>query len=35
MINKIISLGISKREAEELIIVSKDIEHDYKLLKDG
>ena len=35
IINKIISLGISKREAEELIIVSKDIEHDYKLLKDG
>ena len=35
MINKIISLGISKREAEELISVSKDIEHDYKLLKDG
>lgn len=35
MINKIISLGISKREAEELISVSKNIEHDYKLLKDG
>ena len=35
MINKIISLGISKREAEELISVSKDIEHDYELLKDG
>lgn len=35
MINKIISLGISKREAEELINVSKDIEHDYELLKDG
>ena len=35
MINKIISLGISKREAKELISVSKDIEHDYKLLKDG
>lgn len=35
MINKIISLGISKREAEELINVSKDIEHDYKLLKNG
>lgn len=35
MINKIISLGISKREAEELIAVSKDIEHDYELLKDG
>lgn len=35
MINNIISLGISKREAEELISVSKDIEHDYKLLKDG
>lgn len=35
MINKIISLGISKREAEELISVSKDIEHDYKLLKNG
>ena len=35
MINKIISLGISKREAEELISVSKDIEHDYRLLKNG
>lgn len=35
MINKIISLGISKREAEELISVSKDIEHDYERLKDG
>lgn len=35
MINKIISLGISKREAEELISVSKDIEYDYKLLKNG
>lgn len=35
MINKIISLGISKREAEELIAVSKDIGHDYELLKDG
>lgn len=35
MINKIISLGISKKEAEELISVSKDIEHDYELLKDG
>lgn len=35
MINKIISLGISKREAEELISVSKNIEHDYELLKDG
>ena len=35
MINKIISPGISKREAEELISVSKDIEHDYELLKDG
>lgn len=35
MINKIISLGISKREAEELISVSKDIEHDYECLKDG
>lgn len=35
MINKIISLGISRREAEELIAVSKDIEHDYELLKNG
>ncbi len=35
MINKIISLGISKREAEELITVSKNIEYDYALLKDG
>ena len=35
MINKIISLGISKREAEELVAVSKDIEHDYELLKNG
>ena len=35
MINKIISLGISRSEAEELIAVSKDIEHDYELLKNG
>lgn len=35
MINKIISLGILRREAEELIAVSKDIEHDYELLKNG
>lgn len=33
MLNKIIELGISKREAEELIKVSKNINKDYKLLK--
>ena len=34
MLNKIIELGISKTEAEELIKVSKNIEEDYnKLLK--
>ena len=32
MINDIISLGISKREAEELIKVSKNIKKDYKKL---
>lgn len=35
MINKIVDLGISKREAEELIKVSKDINHDYNKLKEG
>ena len=35
MLNDIISLGISKREAEELIRVSKDIDKDYALLKEG
>lgn len=35
MINKIIDLGISKRETEELLKVSKNIEEDYKKLKDG
>ena len=35
MLNKIIKLGISKVEAEELIRVSKNIENDYqKLLED-
>lgn len=33
MLNKIIELGISKREAEELIKVSNDIERDYEKLK--
>lgn len=33
MQNEIISLGISKREAEELLSVSKDIKRDLKLLK--
>lgn len=35
MQNEIISLGISKREAEELLSVSKDIKRDLKLLKKG
>nr|MCR5462833.1 peptide chain release factor N(5)-glutamine methyltransferase [bacterium] len=34
MKDKIIELGISSREAEELIKVSKDIESDYKKLKE-
>jgi len=35
MLNKITDLGISKREAEELLKVSEDIEKDYNLLKDN
>lgn len=35
MLEKIINLGISKREALELIKVSKDIEKDYNLLCSG
>lgn len=35
MLNKIIDLGISKLEAEELIKFSKNIEKDYELLKKG
>ena len=35
MIDKIINLGISRREAEELIRVSEDIEKDYNKLKEG
>ncbi len=35
MKNKIIDLGISKRETEELLSVSKNIESDYKKLKNG
>ena len=35
MLDKIVNLGIGKREAEELIAVSKDIEKDYELLKKG
>lgn len=35
MLDKIVSLGIGKREAEELVAVSKDIERDYELLKKG
>ncbi len=35
MLKNIISLGISKREAEELINVSEDIDRDYDLLKKG
>ena len=35
MKNKIEALGISPREAEELIKVSKNINKDYKKLKDG
>lgn len=35
MLNKIIELGISKREAEELINVSKNIEEDYNKLKEN
>lgn len=35
MLNKIINLGISQREALELIKVSKNLEKDYILLKEG
>lgn len=35
MISKITSLGISKLEAKELLKVSKNIERDYTLLKQG
>lgn len=35
MLEKIVNLGIGKREAEELISVSKNIEKDYELLKKG
>ncbi len=35
MLNKIIELGISKREALELLKVSNDIESDYEKLKKG
>ena len=35
MLNKIIELGISKREAEELIKVSKNIKQDYTKLKNN
>lgn len=35
MLNKIIELGISKREAEELIKVSKNIKQDYIKLKNN
>lgn len=35
MLNKIIELGISKREAEELIKASKNIEEDYIKLKNN
>ncbi len=35
MLNQILSLGISKQEALELIKVSKNIDKDYKLLKKG
>lgn len=35
MLNKIVNLGISEREAEELIKVSKNIENDYELLVKG
>ena len=35
MINKIVNLGISKVEAEELVKVSKNIEDDYKKLLDN
>ena len=33
MKDKIVALGISEREAEELIKVSKNIDHDYLMLQ--
>ena len=35
MKDKIVALGISEREAEELIKVSKNIEEDYQKLLNG
>ena len=35
MLDKIIDLGISRVEAEELISISENIEKDYKKLKKG
>lgn len=35
MLDKIMELGISKREAEELLKVSKNLDKDYKKLKEG
>ena len=35
MINKIMSLGFSRPESEELVKVSKNIEEDYKKLLEG
>lgn len=35
MINNIIDLGISKKEAEELVKISKNIDKDFELLKKG
>ena len=35
MLDKIIDLGISRVEAEELINISENIEKDYKKLKKG
>ena len=35
MLNKILKLGISKREAEELLKVSKNIDKDYQQLLLG
>jgi len=35
VINKIVNLGISKIEAEELVKVSRNIEKDYKKLLDN
>ena len=35
MLNKLLELGVSKREAEELIKVSKNIDNDYKKLLAG